>query len=305
MQFLLINVCIITFCMMVHSCFSQDDGRIIFPTEEPETPALSEEEESEIPESVFIQMKDVHNASEFLNQFVLRDDQEVPQRAPASEDAQGVFGINSRRGLSAGEMVAQIAQFATCQPEQQVVKLDKPLSGGVFYWPPCIRVKRCGGCCTSKLLACSPVATSNVNITVLQVRYSRDHPNLFDSEGPRSISVEQHDRCSCGCKELPEHCTELQEYRQGECRCVCTNQKEADQCLGPERFWDGHDCMCKCRNPMECSTGLNFNLTSCRCEIQLISLNFRRRAARTGGADFRSMISADTATESNTELNLA
>ncbi|GBO26254.1 hypothetical protein AVEN_19755-1 [Araneus ventricosus] len=71
-----------------------------------------------------------------------------------------------------------IARPATCEPEEQVVELEKPGNGALFLWPPCVRVRRCRGCCTSKMLTCSPIATSLYNVTSYNHNHKNRHPVL-------------------------------------------------------------------------------------------------------------------------------
>lgn len=69
---------------------------------------------------------------------------------------------------SAGRM----ATPASCVPEMTVVPLK--LADGsdakdptILVFPPCTRVKRCGGCCTNNLLSCQPLETNNIVFEVL------------------------------------------------------------------------------------------------------------------------------------------
>ena len=51
----------------------------------------------------------------------------------------------------------EMAKAALCQPELTTVELDLPNyddGSGVFYYPTCTRVNRCGGCCSHELLSC-------------------------------------------------------------------------------------------------------------------------------------------------------
>lgn len=209
-----------------------------------------------IPERLLIRMKDIRNSTEFIEKFVHQ-----------TADAPGI-GINSRRGGASGAL----GEFATCQTEMQTVQLTKPNNLAAMYWPQCVRVKRCGGCCTSEMLACQPVQKSQINITVMQLRYNVQAPDALESEGLRVLSLEQHDRCACRCKQQPEDCEpNVHEYRESECKCMCINHNEARLCRGPQKIWDSQDCLCKCRNARQCSTGYFFNVASCRCE----SINWR------------------------------
>lgn len=242
--------------------FGNSDGqdRIIFRSDDEDIFQDNSVTRPEIPERLLIQMKDVQNVTEFLNRFVRRNDVNGSERAD----------IYSRR---ANVRIPMITPPASCQPEMQVVELEKPVNGASFIWPPCVRVPRCGGCCTSKLLSCLPVATSIYNVTVLHVVYNPQTPDAFVSQGTRIYSLEQHDRCSCNCKQDASSCGVLQRFREDECRCVCTNQYQASLCTGPKKIWDSLDCACKCRRIMDCSTGSYFNPLECRCETSRRSLS--------------------------------
>ncbi|GIY55142.1 u43-Liphistoxin-Lth1a_1 [Caerostris darwini] len=206
-----------------------------------------------IPEKLLIRMKDVVNVTDLLNRFVRRID--------SSDDEESA--ISGRRSNA---RAPSIDEPAMCEPEQQVVELEKPGHGAVLLWPPCVRVRRCGGCCTSKLLTCSPIATSLYNVSVLRLQYNFQTPDAFESLGTRIISVEQHDRCACKCKQDANSCSDVQRFSEDECQCVCINRNEASECTGHRRIWDSIDCACKCRRIMNCSTGNYFNPLRCRCE---------------------------------------
>ncbi|CAG2069498.1 unnamed protein product, partial [Timema podura] len=58
----------------------------------------------------------------------------------------------------------------------------------------------------------------------------------------------------------------LQEYRAGECRCVCLNVDDERKCNADNdtKLWDSNSCVCACRENKECSTGLYFDQNSCK-----------------------------------------
>ncbi|XP_015915884.1 platelet-derived growth factor subunit A [Parasteatoda tepidariorum] len=221
-----------------------------------------------IPESLLIQLKDIHNVSDFINRFVTTN-----LSSPFSTSS--TSSIGGRNALAgAPRPTPSFAQPAACQPEDQIVELEKPERSDVMYWPSCVRVRRCGGCCTSKMLSCNPVATSTISIAVLQVRYNPLSPHAFEDQGSHTFTLEQHDRCACGCREQPSDCTpELHEYRVNECKCVCRNQEESSTCTGPKKIWDNQECMCKCRRVQLCSTGRLYNIQKCKCEVLRSTLN--------------------------------
>lgn len=242
------------------------DRIIISDTDMQEVSDISSTESDMIPQTLLIQMQEVKNVSDLIQRFVSFED--LPLSGPTSTGN----GTDGRRALSAAA-TANIAQPANCQTEQHVIELDKPENGAIIYWPSCVRVRRCGGCCTSNMLACKPLSTSILNVTVLQLLYNHENPNSFESQGTRVVSLEQHDRCSCSCKELPEDCDDdVHDYRSNECRCVCKNTQEASTCSGSKKIWDSRQCVCKCRKVRLCSSGRYFNPLSCRCEVLRQSL---------------------------------
>lgn len=262
-----------------------DDGEsrpVIYPSEiSVTTQAVTKvrtTETKKIPESLLIAMNDVRTADEFIRRFVASDPDDT---YISSTDAAFVAGsapsVLGRKGLSGGMSPMAPAEFAGCRPQKSVVKVaENAQTDGVLLWPPCVYLNRCGGCCASELMTCRPTAVSSVNVTVLQARYTGPQSNPFANEGLRVIAMDQHEKCSCGCKEQPEDCTPLQEYRKNECRCICANQYEATRCQQrPNKFWDSRECICKCRDPLDCSSGLFFSTKTCRCEMLRFSLMSR------------------------------
>lgn len=59
------------------------------------------------------------------------------------------------------------AKQAMCMPEMQVVPVVENPDPSETYFPSCVRIKRCGGCCNHELLSCQPIATETHNYEVL------------------------------------------------------------------------------------------------------------------------------------------
>ena len=61
------------------------------------------------------------------------------------------------------------AKVANCIPELQTVPLVSNEDPSVLFYPTCTRIERCGGCCSSELLACEPVKQETVLLQVQSI----------------------------------------------------------------------------------------------------------------------------------------
>ncbi|XP_076760959.1 PDGF- and VEGF-related factor 1 [Xylocopa sonorina] len=154
---------------------------------------------------------------------------------------------------------------AKCMPELQTVSLEQDNDPSIAYYPSCTRVKRCGGCCGSKLHSCQPLTTEIRNFVVVTIDISGIRMKYIDK---RIVPVEEHTSCQCDCKIKEEHCNAKQEYYPNECTCECKNVDEARKCNASSdiKIWDSKQCACSCRDVLDCSTGFYFDKTTCRCE---------------------------------------
>ncbi|XP_054712546.1 vascular endothelial growth factor A-like [Uloborus diversus] len=211
------------------------------------------ERKPQVPEDFLIRLQTVQNFSQFLSSWI---DQSAVQRAYLLQ------------GEADEETAVEVAHPAGCIPEMQVVEFERPSDPSLVLWPSCTRVRRCGGCCSSKLLHCVAIKTSTIVVKVIRARYPHPGAELLELEGYESVSLEQHDRCSCRCRQEERDCTSNQRYQPGQCQCVCRNQQEAAQCRMPDHYWDGKDCVCRCKQEPDCSTGMVLNDKSCKCEVR-------------------------------------
>lgn len=62
--------------------------------------------------------------------------------------------------------------MATCQPELRTVQLDLPTEANTLFYPTCVRLEQCGGCCYGPLLTCRPKVTKVVKYKVRVARRS-------------------------------------------------------------------------------------------------------------------------------------
>jgi len=160
------------------------------------------------------------------------------------------------------ELPPPLATPAGCIPTPTPVPiLLQNLTAGSIVFPECTLVNRCGGCCSHPLLACQPVDKEMLQRQVIVVEVA------LGIDRRETISLEQHQSCSCQCKVKEHHCNSLQEYKEDECRCACHNLVDRRNCWGPNKLWDDTSCVCRCRNSgVPCSTGMIFNPEMCRCE---------------------------------------
>ncbi|KAL0272697.1 UNVERIFIED_CONTAM: hypothetical protein PYX00_005569 [Menopon gallinae] len=91
------------------------------------------------------------------------------------------------------------------------------------------------------------------------------------SKGEEIFPVQRHTKCRCLCRKQPEDCHPSQVYNESSCSCECTNQDAERKCKAQRqnnKIWNKDICSCQCREELECSTGLYFDTTTCRCEVR-------------------------------------
>ncbi|XP_045102943.1 uncharacterized protein LOC123499240 [Portunus trituberculatus] len=202
------------------------------------------------------------------------------------------FHIVSRMGNDVSD-VLEMATMATCKPEVRTVELDLPKQANTLFYPTCVRLEQCGGCCYGPLLTCRPKVTKVVRYKVLKTVVNRS--SNIDTARSRSDSRRQrrrrrrrrretvpsyhvveaikHVQCECGCKVQEQDCNPtIHNYLQSECACVCKRRDEEAKCEQQSsiKYWEKDSCACYCRKPVECGTGEFFSQDSCKCE-QLVA----------------------------------
>lgn len=99
---------------------------------------------------------------------------------------------------------------------------------------------------------------------MIRVKYSTSE-NRLKFEGFKVFRIEKHDNCSCDCIQKASDCRAAQTYLKSECRCVCPNLIEANECqLDVNKYWDYNDCQCKCKSVPLCSSGLIHSNITCK-----------------------------------------
>lgn len=152
------------------------------------------------------------------------------------------------------------------------VELPRP-EETIFYYPQCIRIGRCSGCCPSSRLKCTPTNITTVSMPVTILRYNIEK-RKFLLGGIETFKFEKHEECSCQCIQQKSDCNENQIYIPEECRCSCNDHSRASSCLAdPRKIWHADQCVCRCKTKSTCATGTVFNEDSCRCEAKKVVPN--------------------------------
>ncbi|XP_059609483.1 platelet-derived growth factor subunit A isoform X1 [Phlebotomus argentipes] len=210
----------------------------------------------EIPVDLLRKMSTVTNISQFVDEFIDKDSVDSREIAGhfASEDVERGLAITPKPGL--------------CTPEMTLVPLipvNSENDPSVVYYPQCTRVKRCGGCCSHRLLSCQPTETETLTFTIIKSQYTGGTRMQLVERVP--IIVEQHTKCRCNCAVKEEHCNRFQRYESSQCKCVCTNLEDQSKCLKESelKIWDSSTCNCRCRESKGCTTGTFFDENQCKC----------------------------------------
>ncbi|KAF2364904.1 PDGF/VEGF domain [Trinorchestia longiramus] len=211
------------------------------------------------------------------------------------------FGGSGDDGLS-------VPTLANCSLENQTVRLKIEPQLNVIFFPMCVRLPRCSGCCTGPLLKCRPTDVKPVQLKILKLEQNGVEPQGRAALAPTTsvtsrrrrpkpegsrrrrettssyviVEEEEHLSCSCQCRVQEQDCNPTtHDYLANECRCACKNHDEQDKCesRSDTHYWHKEDCMCYCYHEDTCSTGQLFDHNSCSCT----NADFRSRS----GVSFR------------------
>ncbi|XP_071502860.1 uncharacterized protein [Diadema antillarum] len=168
--------------------------------------------------------------------------------------------------LSSTDLSA-VAELPTCIPRPQVVELPVgtavDASGSAVYWPPCVTVNRCGGCCSTELLQCAPNSSRQVDVQVLSLMSNPDATQL-QFAGVVNLQVHEDVSCECQCRTKPSDCHPTREvYRNCQCECVVEYECPAGM------VWDPLRCDCVCNVPLNertCRRRQHFDEDLCGCK---------------------------------------
>ncbi|KAK4318995.1 hypothetical protein Pmani_010081 [Petrolisthes manimaculis] len=126
---------------------------------------------------------------------------------------------------------------------------------------------QCSGCCDHSLLECTPTRNKTRRFPVMAVRTDGRTSQFADSSPVRRVSVRvtEHTRCQCECKVKPAHCSPRQVYNAEACQCTCP--VDITRTCPRGKVWNESCCECVCSSVTECTTGRQFDHSSCRYTV--------------------------------------
>nr|XP_053636125.1 vascular endothelial growth factor A-like [Cherax quadricarinatus] len=185
-------------------------------------------------------LNSISNISEFVGMF------DLP--LPAEDAVATRFG-----GVSDTQ---ELASMANCKPELKTVALDLPAEANTMFFPTCVRLEQCGGCCYGPLLTCIPSVTKVVK---LKVSHTHTHtPSNFEVLGYLHDGLLLSD--------VPIFQAVTDEALLNVFLVFPSEEKNNCEAQNLTKYWDNDSCNCYCRRPEECSSGQYFSQISCRCE---------------------------------------
>ena len=156
----------------------------------------------------------------------------------------------------------------SCAPRRVIVEVrgEGESSLSSLLAPSHLEVSRCVGSCGHYHHSCLALETTTRRVPGLLAPATVTEGVTETLCGV--LEVEEHTRCGCGCHLTEESCAGNQQFLPFECRCVCNNHHQRDDCLGRGWHWDRKTCACTCPNiPYPtCPNSLVFDyLHTCSC----------------------------------------
>lgn len=126
---------------------------------------------------------------------------------------------------------------ASCQPIDTLISTipKDERDPTVFYFPSCVLVKQCGGCCAHSGTTCTPTDEVEKVVKIKKTKYVNERSKL-QNMGDVTMTIKEHNKCKCLCKKTASDCNSLQKFIKSQCRCECTNLNEAGDCAQVKYF---------------------------------------------------------------------
>jgi len=237
-----------------------------------QTAVMGSAENRDMHMKMWMSMKDVKSTSDFIYTMV-----KPPQRPAGgaqsewNSDQSKIFiptqtgSVINPEGVE--RMSGMIATADVCEPRMSTVAIPPSADSSIVYWPPCTKIRRCGGCCGSDLLECTPTSVNITKVLVMQLQapnYASSDTRM-DFQSNLNIDLVEHLACICSCRTKASDCDpRTQVYDEESCSCRCTDVGQATSCPLPKR-WDGRLCRCICPNLVNCLEDEYFNFSNCSC----------------------------------------
>ncbi|XP_071847382.1 vascular endothelial growth factor A-like isoform X3 [Apostichopus japonicus] len=250
--------------------------------------------ETKIPSSVLYDMGDIHSITELLislpitanngihisgnrpetthgrsrgtDQSVVhvyaRNQVNSDHRLPDGPSNNVDHGVSITSNLS-GEV--EFPSLPACEPRATIVRTTSliAVNDDTIFWPHCLSIQRCGGCCNSDLFECVATETRDQTAELIRMEY-RSETMRLEWAGMTSLHFKEDVNCGCKCKVRPSDCRPDRELFTN-CQCQCMVELDC-----PINFrWDPLSCDCVCDVPWSerlCrSKRETFNSTMCGC----------------------------------------
>ncbi|XP_071847381.1 vascular endothelial growth factor A-like isoform X2 [Apostichopus japonicus] len=171
-------------------------------------------------------------------------------------------GVSITSNLS-GEV--EFPSLPACEPRATIVRTTSliAVNDDTIFWPHCLSIQRCGGCCNSDLFECVATETRDQTAELIRMEY-RSETMRLEWAGMTSLHFKEDVNCGCKCKVRPSDCRPDRELFTN-CQCQCMVELDC-----PINFrWDPLSCDCVCDVPWSerlCrSKRETFNSTMCGC----------------------------------------
>ncbi|XP_074595830.1 uncharacterized protein LOC141850965 [Brevipalpus obovatus] len=155
-----------------------------------------------------------------------------------------------------------------CSPENRTIAVDPDENSNEIYFPSCVKLPKCAGCCPSERLICRAVETKRIEVPVYarQLFSKLNKPQLTGWKR-KTLILHQDERCECQCIQQKKDCGPQHDFIKEECRCRCKNLSSARECREkyPLKKWNTDQCTCDCVRRETCPSNLSFDEKTCSC----------------------------------------
>uniref|UniRef100_A0A1B6C2A8 Platelet-derived growth factor (PDGF) family profile domain-containing protein n=1 Tax=Clastoptera arizonana TaxID=38151 RepID=A0A1B6C2A8_9HEMI len=152
--------------------------------------------ENEIPLDLLLRLSTINNMSKLMEMVIDSDEHDLKMLNNDYPEVASDFAEKNRKKRK--DEILQ-PKPAGCIPTPQVVNLNLTNDLLSVYYPSCVIMQRCGGCCVKDFLACRPLKKKSVSYQILQIKYVK---KLLTINKKIIITVDEHVKCACGCRIL-------------------------------------------------------------------------------------------------------